>query len=79
MTMAIGYILINVNPGQEYEAYQTIKGFENVTDATLLFGDYDLLIKLEADNMSGIAKTVVEHIRQVSGVLETKTLAGASI
>lgn len=77
--MAIGYILINVNPGQEYEAYQTIKGFENVTDATLLFGDYDLLIKLEADNMSGIAKTVVEHIRQVSGVLETKTLAGASI
>lgn len=79
MSMAIGYVLINVNPGQEYEAYQTINAFENVTDATLLFGDYDLLIKLEAGDMSSIAKTVVEQIRQVAGVLETKTLAGASL
>ena len=77
--MAIGYILINVNPGQEYEVYQTVNEFENVTDATLLFGDYDLLIKLEAEGMNEIAKTVVEQIRQISGVLETKTLAGAVI
>ncbi len=77
--MAVGYVLITVNPGQEYEVYQTVNGFENVSDATLLFGDYDLLIKLEADGMNDIAKTVVEQIRQVSGVLETKTLAGASI
>ena len=77
--MAIGYILINVKPGQEYEVYQTVNEFENVTDATLLFGDYDLLIKLEAEGMNEIAKTVVEQIRQISGVLETKTLAGAVI
>jgi len=77
--MAVGYVLITVNPGQEYEVYQTVNEFENVTDATLLFGDYDLLIKLEAEGMNEIAKTVVEQIRQISGVLETKTLAGAVI
>ncbi|RZD44572.1 MAG: AsnC family transcriptional regulator [Methanobacteriota archaeon] len=75
--MAIGYVLINVQPGMEFEAYSQIKEMPNVTDATLLFGDYDILAKIEADNMGAIAKTVVENIRQVAGVHDTKTLAGA--
>lgn len=75
--MAIGYVLINVQPGMEFEAYSNIKDMENVTDATLLFGDYDILVKIEAEDMGVIAKTVVENIRQVPGVHDTKTLAGA--
>ena len=45
--------------------------------ATVLFGDYDLIVKLVAPDLSSIAKAVVESIRQIPGVLETKTLAGA--
>ena len=40
---------------------------------------YDLIIKLVADDLASIAKTVVETIRPVQGVLNTKTLAGADI
>mgnify|MGYP001334347973 CR=1 FL=1 len=75
--MAVGYVLVNVSPGQEYQAYQSIKDIENVVDATLLFGDYDIIVKLEADSLGIIAKTVVDTIRQVSGVTGSKTLAGA--
>lgn len=77
--MAIGYVLINVNPGQEYDVYQTISNLEKVADTTLLFGDYDILVKLEANSLGEIAKTVVDTIRQVSGVTDTKTLAGAEL
>jgi DNA-binding Lrp family transcriptional regulator len=63
----------------EIEAYNTIKGMQNVDDITVLFGDYDLIIKLVADDLASIAKTVVETIRPVDGVLNTKTLAGADI
>lgn len=77
--MAVGYVLVNVSPGQEYQAFQTIKGVENVVDATLLFGDYDIIIKLEAADLGVIAKTVVDIIRQVPGVTGSKTLAGAEI
>ncbi len=77
--MAVGYVLINVAPGQEFAAYQAIKDMENVADATLLFGDYDILVKLEAETLGIIAKTVVDTIRQVDGVTDTKTLAGAEI
>ena len=77
--MAVGYVLVNVTPGLEIEAYNTIKGMQNVDDITVLFGDYDLIIKLVADDLASIAKTVVETIRPVDGVLNTKTLAGADV
>ena len=77
--MAVGYVLVNVTPGMEIEAYNTSKGMQNVDDITVLFGDYDLIIKLVADDLASIAKTVVETIRPVEGVLNTKTLAGADV
>ena len=77
--MAVGYVLVNVSPGQEYQAFETIQKLENVADATLLFGDYDIIIKLEAESLGIIAKIVVDVIRQVPGVTGSKTLAGADI
>ena len=74
--MAVGYVLVNVSPGKEYDAFQTIKDIDNVVDATLLFGDYDIIVKLEAEALGIIAKTVVDIIRQVPGVTGSKTLAG---
>ena len=77
--MADGYVLINVAPGKEHQAYLAVKDLQYVVDATLLFGDHDLIVKLEADSLAIIAKAVVETIRQVPGVVDTKTLAGAEL
>ena len=77
--MAIGYVLINVQPGTEQSVYEAVKSLPHVTDATVLFGDHDLIVKLEADALATIAKSVVEHIRSVEGVINTKTLAGADL
>ena len=77
--MAIGYVLINVQPGMEQQVYEGVKTLPYVTDATVLFGDHDLIVKLEANDLATIAKAVVEHIRSVDGVLNTKTLAGADL
>lgn len=77
--MAVGYVLINVSPGKEFEVYQKLEQLDSVKDATLLFGDYDLIAKLEAEDLSGIAAIVVENIRQIDGVIDTKTLAGAEL
>ena len=77
VTMAIGYVLLNVSPGAEHDVYLQLQQLESVSDATVLFGDYDVIVKLEASDLSSIAKAVVESIRQIPGVLDTKTLAGA--
>ncbi|MDE0857207.1 MAG: Lrp/AsnC ligand binding domain-containing protein [Candidatus Poseidoniaceae archaeon] len=77
--MAVGYVLINVEPGKEHEVYLAVKDMDHVVDATLLFGDHDLIVKLEAESLATIAKSVVEAIRQVPGIIDTKTLAGAEL
>ena len=77
VAMAVGYVLLNVVPGQEHDVYLSLKDLESVADVTVLFGDYDLIVKLVADDLSSIATAVVESIRQIPGILDSKTLAGA--
>jgi DNA-binding Lrp family transcriptional regulator len=77
--MAVGYVLINVAPGKEHEVYLAVKDMPFVDDATLLFGDHDLIVKLVADSLTIIAQSVVESIRQIPGIVDTKTLAGAEL
>ena len=77
--MATGYVLINVEPGYEFSVYESIGKIGQVADSTLLFGDYDLIAKVVAEDMALIAQFVVENIRQIEGVQNTKTLAGAEV
>ncbi len=77
VVMAVGYVLLNVVPGAEHDVYLQLKDLDNVTDVTVLFGDYDLIVKLNGDDLSSIATIVVESIRQISGIIDSKTLAGA--
>ena len=77
VVMAVGYVLLNVVPGVEHDVYLQLKYLDVVADITVLFGDYDLIVKLVADDLSSIAATVVESIRQIPGILDSKTLAGA--
>ena len=79
ISMATGYVLVNVEPGLEFSVFETVKELDKVADATLLFGDYDIIIKVISEDMSSIAAFVVEKVRHVEGVLNTKTLAGAEI
>ena len=77
VSMAVGYVLLNVVPGVEHEVYLKLRDIHNVADVTVLFGDYDLIVKLIADDLASIATAVVETIRQIPGILDSKTLAGA--
>ena len=77
--MAIGDVLINVAPGKEHQVYLAVREMPYVADATLLFGDHDLIVKLVADSLAIIAQSVVESIRQIPGIVDTKTLAGAEL
>jgi DNA-binding Lrp family transcriptional regulator len=77
VAMAVGYVLLNVVPGKEHDVYLHLKDQDNVADVTVLFGDYDLIVKLVAEDLSSIATAVVESIRQIPGILDSKTLAGA--
>ena len=77
--MSAGYVLVNVEPGGESEVHKIALTLYCVTDANMLFGDYDLIVKIEADSMGEIARHVVESIRAIPGVANTKALACAEM
>ena len=77
--MSAGYVLVNVEPGSEVNVFNAVSKLSFDTDAYLLFGDHDLIVLLEADYMGDIARFVVESIRAIPGVLNTKTLACAEM
>lgn len=75
--MSAGYVLVNVDPGAENSVFEQLSKLSFVSDINHLFGDYDIIIKIEADGIGTIAGMVVESIRSISGISNTKTLACA--
>ncbi len=74
--MAIGYVLIKTAPAAEREVYNIIKEINEVEEIHSLFGEYDMIVKLKAENFNSLGQLVVDKIRSIDGVDDTKTLTG---
>ena len=77
--MAVGYILITTKPSQEMNVYNILKELPEVEEVHPLFGEYDIIAKLRGENADTIGQMVVEKIREIDGIVETKTLMGINI
>lgn len=69
-------MLIKTAPAAERDVYNIVKEIEEVTEVHSLFGEYDLIVKLQAENFNNLGQTVVDKIRSIEGVEDTKTLTG---
>jgi DNA-binding Lrp family transcriptional regulator len=74
--MAIGYILINTAPAHEHEVYTKLSKVQEIVEVHPLFGEFDLIAKIEAEDFEKLGELVVEKIRSIKGVIDTKTLTG---
>ncbi|MBN2603179.1 MAG: Lrp/AsnC ligand binding domain-containing protein [Candidatus Thermoplasmatota archaeon] len=74
--MAIGFALLSISPLYEKEVYEDLKKIPEVTEVHPLFGEYDILIKIETGDIDSIGKVVITKIRSLKGVTDTKTLIG---
>lgn len=74
--MAVGFVLISTAPTKEHEVYSKLLKIPEIVELYPLFGDYDLIAKLETDDYNRLGQIVVEAIRGIDGVIDTKTLTG---
>jgi len=72
--MAIGFVLIHV--AHEHEVYNKLSKIPQIVELHPLFGEYDLIAKIEADDFEQLGTIIVNKIRSITGVLDTKTLTG---
>jgi DNA-binding Lrp family transcriptional regulator len=76
VAMAVGFVLISAAPGREHEVYNTLLKVSEIVELHPLFGEYDLIAKLEAADFDTLGHVIVNKIRSIEGVVDTKTLTG---
>ena len=74
--MEVSFVLIKTKPGKECDVYNIINKEPEIVEFNQLFGEYDLIVKIETETVEQISQIVVEKIRQVPGIIDTKTLPG---
>ena len=75
--MAIGFALLSISPLHEKSVYETLNDrIPEIVEVHPLFGEFDILVKIECNDIDSIGDIVINKIRSTKGVLDTKTLIG---
>jgi DNA-binding Lrp family transcriptional regulator len=74
--MLVSLVLIKAETGKEKGVEEEVRKIRGVREAHLLFGVYDISVKVECKNLEELTHIVIDEIRQIPGVRETKTLPG---
>jgi DNA-binding Lrp family transcriptional regulator len=65
-----------VKRGKEHDAAQKIRKTKEVTEVTVTYGLYDVVIRIEAKSLGQLDK-IVTDIRQMAEIKQTSTHVGA--
>jgi len=74
--MATGFALLSISPLYEKSVYSALKNIPEITEIHPLFGEYDILVKIECGDIDQIGEIVILKIRALKGIVDSKTLIG---
>ena len=72
--MPRAYVLFNVESGSEDNVLKQLRNLNNVEEAYVYYGVYDLVIRVKADTMEELKDSVTHKIRTIKQVRSTLTL-----
>ncbi|MBM3703334.1 MAG: Lrp/AsnC family transcriptional regulator [Actinobacteria bacterium] len=76
--MVTGCVLIELKAGKDREAFDKLKKLE-AKQIYGLFGEYDVLMILEAENIGELTEFVIDNVRSIEGVDNTRTIITAEL
>ena len=72
--MATAYVLINSDLGYEEQIIEELKHLSDVKEIHGTFGVYDILAKVESDQITTLRETITSKIRKIDRIRSTLTL-----
>jgi DNA-binding Lrp family transcriptional regulator len=72
--MPRAYVLFNVESGSEEAVLKQLKNINNVEEAYVSYGVYDLVVRIKAETMEELKDAVTHKIRTIKQVRSTLTL-----
>ncbi len=70
---ARAYILIETRVGAAIDALAALRNMDNVSEADIITGTYDLIALAEADDMVALVELVTAGVQGIEGVERTIT------
>lgn len=76
--METAYVMINCEMGSESSIIEKVKPIEGVEEVVGVFGNYDVLVKIQSPDIDAISQIIVESIRRLDKIRCTTTLMCAN-
>ena len=73
--MSRAFVCINSEAGLEAKVLQQLKKLKGVEEAFLVYGVYDIVIKVNAETKNKLRELVFSKIRRINGIRSTLTMA----
>jgi len=73
-TMPEAFVLFKTEPTRERDVYLALSGKDSVAEVHVLYGEFDLLVRVSSNNSSDLSEMLIQEFRQISGVKETQTM-----
>lgn len=68
------FVLVNADIGMEEEVLKQIRKVKQVNKANLVYGAYDIVVDVSANNMIELKSVIFEKIRKLEMVGSTNTM-----
>jgi len=72
-SQVIAYVLLVTEVGKEYEIVQELKKIKGVTEAKAVYGEFDIITRIEGTDLKSLDESVTK-LRRISSVIRTVTL-----
>jgi len=76
--MVCAYVLVTTKSGAEKEVLDALKKSPNIKIAKIVYGEYDIIAKIEVRDITALNEYLLTHFRQISGIEKTVTLIVAT-
>jgi Lrp/AsnC family transcriptional regulator for asnA, asnC and gidA len=74
MSAVLAYVMFKVSSGTEREVAQKLIEFDEIMQADVIFGEYDVVAKILAKDIDDLEDFVSDHVRNIPNVLVTSTM-----
>lgn len=72
--METAFVLINIEAGGVPKVVGKLKKLSEVTEVYSIAGEYDVLAKVQFDNLKALGKLIPEKLQKIPGIIHTTTL-----
>lgn len=72
--MTTAYVLLRIKPGMDRNVLHTVRKLAQVKTVETLYGEYDMLIKIEVKTLDELDSFIFDTVRTIKGVESSTTL-----